>query len=162
MRFDALSQSCSKMQRISECSQKGETLNSVYSAPWQCRKQQSWGDAGLKFSLGGGGGEDGTSWIFFQTHRCCWILVSQHKVGAGRGELFILWGQPLYLQPRQATASLIRCVWCCCRFQGRTARNVSRTAPSEAGVGDALNSRRYQRRFLLFYVFGFSLQAFAW
>lgn len=135
VQFDASSQLCSKLHRISECSQKGETLNSVYSVPLchpspgsaiqtLCRKQ-SWDEAGLKFSLGGG--RNGTSWIeegwfFFQTHRCCWILVSQHKVGARRGELFILWGQPLYLQPHQAAASLIRCVWCCCRFPAERLR----------------------------------------
>lgn len=133
VRFDAPSQLCSKSHRISECSQKGETLNSVYSVPLchpssggailtVCRKQ-SWGEAGLKFSLGGERNlVDWRGVIFFQTHRCCWILVSQHKVGARQGELFILWGQPLYLQPHQATASLIRCVWCCCRFPAERLR----------------------------------------
>lgn len=101
---------------------------SLPSQPWQC-----YSDGRQKAELGWsflwGGERNLVDWrgvIFFfffsQAHRCCWILVSQHKVGARRGELFILWGQPLYLQPHQATARLILCVWCCCRFPAERLR----------------------------------------
>ena len=33
----------------------------------------------------------------FQTHRCCWILVSRQEVWAHGSELFILWTQPVCL-----------------------------------------------------------------
>lgn len=52
----------------------------------------------------------------FQTHRCCWILVSRQEVWAHGSELFILWTR-VPLPRHQATARLICNVWCHCNFQ---------------------------------------------
>lgn len=140
---------------------------SLPSQPWQCcsdgLQKAELGWCRVEVISGGEGKRNLVDWsvvifLFFSRHTgCCWILVSQHKVGARRGELFILWGQPLYLQPHQATCKPDTMRLMLLQVPGRTAPNVSRTGTSEAGVGDALNSRHYQRGFLLFYVFGSSL-----
>lgn len=55
---------------------------------------------------------------FLQAHRCCWILVSQHKIWAHGSELFIVGSQPacLYLagllQPWSTIFDASH-LWCC-------------------------------------------------
>lgn len=56
--------------------------------------------------------------LFLQAHRCCWILVSQHKIWAHGSELFIVGSQPGclclagLLQPWSAIFDA-SCLWCC-------------------------------------------------
>lgn len=59
-----------------------------------CRKH-SWGDTWLRFSRRKWNPVD----EIFQTHRCFWILFSQHKVWAHGTELFIFSTQPVCLCP---------------------------------------------------------------
>lgn len=56
--------------------------------------------------------------LFLQAHRCCWILVSQHKIWAHGSELFIVGSQPVclclagLLQPWSAIFDVSH-LWCC-------------------------------------------------
>lgn len=78
--------------------------------------KHSWGEAGLSFSPG-----KRTFFFLFlsrQAHRCCWILVSQHKIWAHGSELFIVGSQPVclclagLLQPWSAMFDAAH-LWCC-------------------------------------------------
>lgn len=76
-----------------------------------CRKH-SWGDTWLRYSQRKRNLVD----EIFQTHRCCWILVSQHKVWAHGTELFIFSTKPVCLCPTRPWHAVICSVWCCHRF----------------------------------------------
>lgn len=67
--------------------------------------------------------------LFLQAHRCCWILVSQHKIWAHGSELFIV--VPL---PRRATAALICNIWCFPSLMLQLPNSLGRAGVSGEGV----------------------------
>lgn len=91
-------------------------------------RKHSRGDAGLRFS------QEKRTFFFLQAHRCCWILVSQHKVWPHGSELFILWTQPVCLCLARATATLICYVWCFQSLMLQLPNNLGRAGGSDENM----------------------------
>lgn len=96
------------------------------------------GESTVEVMLGWGSPMGKEPFFSLQAHRCCWILVSQHKVWPHGSELFILWTQPVCLCLARATATLICNVWCFQSLMLQLPNNLGRARVSDEDMAGFL------------------------